>query len=93
MKDGGLGNMISEPGSANIENYKIVILGDQFVGKTSILHKFRYEHIEEQYAVWKVVKLSSLLSESIFLQNPCFWKTKLWGWYSGTLQEVKDSKV
>ena len=51
MKDGGLGNMISEPGSANIENYKIVILGDQFVGKTSILHKFRYEHIEEQYAV------------------------------------------
>jgi len=50
MKD-GINNMINEPCNANIENYKIVILGDQFVGKTSILHKFKYETIEDQYAV------------------------------------------
>ena len=35
----------------NIENYKIVILGDQHVGKTSILSKYKYETVEEGYAV------------------------------------------
>jgi GTPase SAR1 family protein len=44
--------IINESGTAtHIENYKIVILGDQFVGKTSILHKYKYETVEEGYAV------------------------------------------
>lgn len=43
-------NLINESISGtNIENYKIVILGDQFVGKTSILNKFKYENSEEKY--------------------------------------------
>lgn len=43
-------NIINESVSGtNIENYKIVILGDQFVGKTSILNKFKYENTEEKY--------------------------------------------
>ena len=43
-------NIINESVSAtNIENYKIVILGDQYVGKTSILNKFKYENSEDKY--------------------------------------------
>ena len=43
-------NIINESVSGtNIENYKIVILGDQFVGKTSILNKFKYENSEDKY--------------------------------------------
>lgn len=44
--------IVNESGTAtHIENYKIVILGDQFVGKTSILNKYKYETVEENYAV------------------------------------------
>ena len=44
--------IVNESGTAtHIENYKIVILGDQSVGKTSILNKYKYETIEEGYAV------------------------------------------
>lgn len=43
-------NIINESVSGtNIENYKIVILGDQYVGKTSILNKFKYENTDEKY--------------------------------------------
>ena len=43
-------NIINESVSGtNIESYKIVILGDQFVGKTSILNKFKYENSEDKY--------------------------------------------
>lgn len=44
--------IVNESSTAtHIENYKIVILGDQFVGKTSILSKYKYETLEETYAV------------------------------------------
>ena len=44
--------IVNESGTAtHIENYKIVILGDQFVGKTSILNKYKYEAVEPGYAV------------------------------------------
>lgn len=44
--------IVNESGTAaNIENYKIVILGDQHVGKTSILSKYKYETVEDGYAV------------------------------------------
>lgn len=50
---GGPSNLIvNESGTAaQIENYKIVILGDQFVGKTSLLYNYKYETAEESYAV------------------------------------------
>lgn len=44
--------IVNESGTAShIENYKIVILGDQYVGKTSILYKYKYETVDEKYAV------------------------------------------
>ena len=44
--------IVNESGTAaNIENFKIVIIGDQHVGKTSILSKYKYETVEEGYAV------------------------------------------
>jgi GTPase SAR1 family protein len=44
--------IVNESGTAtHIENYKIVILGDQFVGKTSILHNYKYGASEGDYAV------------------------------------------
>jgi len=44
--------IVNESGTAtHIENYKIVILGDQFVGKTSILNKYKYENTDEKYTV------------------------------------------
>ncbi len=44
--------IVNESGTAtHIENFKIVILGDQNVGKTSILHKYKYETVEENLAV------------------------------------------
>lgn len=45
--------IVNETGTAtHIENYKIVILGDQYVGKTSILNKYKYETVEDGYAVF-----------------------------------------
>ncbi len=44
--------IVNDSGTAtHIENYKIVILGDQNVGKTSILHKYKYETVEDNIAV------------------------------------------
>lgn len=57
--------IVNESGTAaHIENYKIVILGDQFVGKTSILNKFQYETVELDYVVilkFKTSQLSELI--------------------------------
>ncbi len=51
--------IVNESGTAtHIENYKIVILGDQYVGKTSILNKYKYETVEDGYAV-KINKLNN----------------------------------
>ena len=36
--------------SSQIENYKIVIIGDQHVGKTSILSRYKYETVESTYS-------------------------------------------
>ncbi len=44
--------IVNESGSAtHIDYYKIVILGNQYVGKTSILNKYKYEAVEPDYAV------------------------------------------
>lgn len=51
MSSFGNNIIVNESGTAaHIENYKIVILGDQQVGKTSILSRYKYETIEEGYA-------------------------------------------
>ena len=59
--------IINESGSAaHIENYKIVILGDQHVGKTSILSKYRYETIEDGYAPTVGI---DFLTKNVFIRN------------------------
>ena len=59
--------IINESGSAaHIENYKIVILGDQHVGKTSILSKYRYETIEDGYAPTVGI---DFLTKNVFLED------------------------
>ena len=42
-------NLTSESGSSTSSKYKIVFLGDQSVGKTSIINRFIYDTFEEVY--------------------------------------------
>ena len=59
--------IINESGSAaQIENYKIVIIGDQHVGKTSILSKYKYETIEEGYAPTVGI---DFITKNVFLED------------------------
>ncbi len=44
-------NLTSESGSSTSSKYKIVFLGDQSVGKTSIINRFIYDTFEEVYQV------------------------------------------
>ena len=52
--------------AAQIENYKIVIIGDQHVGKTSILSKYKYETIEEGYAPTVGI---DFITKNVFLED------------------------
>jgi GTPase SAR1 family protein len=62
--------IVNESGTAtHIENYKIVILGDQYVGKTSILNKYKYESVEPGYAV-KLYNLANCWDR--FRHKKCF---------------------
>ena len=59
--------IIDESGSSSqIENYKIVIIGDQHVGKTSILSKYQYETIEEGYAPTVGI---DFITKNVFLED------------------------
>ena len=59
--------IVNESGaSAQIENYKIVIIGDQHVGKTSILSKYKYETIEEGYAPTVGI---DFITKNVFLED------------------------
>ena len=59
--------IVDESGSSSqIENYKIVIIGDQHVGKTSILSKYKYETIEENYAPTIGI---DFLTKNVFLED------------------------
>ena len=42
-------NLTSEASSATSSKYKIVFLGDQSVGKTSIINRFIYDTFEDVY--------------------------------------------
>ena len=64
-----LGNtpMVNETGSASqIENYKIIIIGDQHVGKTSILSKYKYEASDDTYAPTVGI---DFLTKNVFLED------------------------
>ena len=59
--------IVDESGSASqIENYKIVIIGDQHVGKTSIISKYKYETIEDNYAPTVGI---DFLTKNVFLED------------------------
>ena len=57
---------MSENRSAMLSKYKLVFLGDQYVGKTSIITRFMYDTFYSTYQV-KLVSISGLL---IFLSFP-----------------------
>ena len=52
--------------SSQIENYKIVIIGDQHVGKASILSRYKYELIETAYAPTVGI---DFLTKNVFLED------------------------
>ena len=52
--------------SSQLENYKIVIIGDQHVGKTSILSRYKYEVIETAYAPTVGI---DFLTKNVFLED------------------------
>ena len=52
-------NLTSESGSSTSSKYKIVFLGDQSVGKTSIINRFIYDTFEEVYQVSAPTPFSS----------------------------------
>ena len=59
--------IVDESGSASqIENYKIVIIRDQHVGKTSIISKYKYETIEDNYAPTVGI---DFLTKNVFLED------------------------
>ena len=59
--------MVNESGSSsNIENYKIVIVGNQHVGKTTILSRYKYETTDETYAPTVGI---DFLTKNVFLED------------------------
>ena len=52
--------------SSQYENYKIVIIGDLFVGKTSILSRYKYEVIESVYSPTVGI---DFLTKNVFLED------------------------
>ena len=58
-------NMVTESGSSpNIENYKIAIIGNQHVGKTTILSRYKYGTTDDMYAPTVGI---DFLTKNIFL--------------------------
>ena len=63
----GTNSIVNESSnSSQIENYKIVIIGDQHVGKTSILSRYKYEVIETAYAPTVGI---DFLTKNVFLED------------------------
>ena len=63
----GDSTMVNESGSSsNIENYKIAIIGNQHVGKTSILSRYKYETTEDSYAPTVGI---DFLTKNVFLED------------------------
>lgn len=59
--------MVNETGtSSNIENYKIAIIGNQHVGKTTILSRYKYETTDDTYAPTVGI---DFLTKNVFLED------------------------
>ena len=59
--------MVNESGSSsNIENYKIAIIGNQHVGKTTILSRYKYETTDDSYAPTVGI---DFLTKNVFLED------------------------
>jgi Ras-related protein Rab-6A len=60
-------SMVNESGSsANIESYKIAIIGNQHVGKTTILSRYKYETTDDSYAPTVGI---DFLTKNVFLED------------------------
>ena len=63
----GDSTMVNESGSSsNIENYKIAIIGNQHVGKTTILSRYKYETTDDSYAPTVGI---DFLTKNVFLED------------------------
>jgi len=63
----GESTMVNESGSSpNIENYKIAIIGNQHVGKTTILSRYKYETTDDSYAPTVGI---DFLTKNVFLED------------------------
>ena len=59
--------MVNESGSSsNIVNYKIAIIGNQHVGKTTILSRYKYETTDNTYAPTVGI---DFLTKNVFLED------------------------
>ena len=62
-----MNTLVNETGtSSNIENYKIAIIGNQHVGKTTILSRYKYEVVETAYAPTVGI---DFLTKNVFLED------------------------
>ena len=63
----GTSSIVNESSAASqIDNYKIVIIGDQHVGKTSILSRYKYEVVESAYSPTVGI---DFLTKNVFLED------------------------
>ena len=63
----GGSTIVNETGtSSNIENYKIAIIGNQHVGKTTILSRYKYEATDDNYAPTVGI---DFLTKNVFLED------------------------
>ena len=63
----GDSTMVNESGSSsNIENYKIAIIGNQHVGKTTILSRYKYETTDDTYAPTVGI---DFITKNVFLED------------------------
>ena len=80
MEAEGLGNGLGTGSSPAIASkYKIVFLGDAFVGKTCLINRFIYDTFDVGYQVqnWRGENSNNRsLSELISCLRPCTWRIK-----------------